>query len=82
MEGSKEDRARCFSEVPSERRRGNGQKLKHKKYHLNIRRTFSFVRVAEDWARLSRQVLESPSLVILRTQLDMALSNQLYLSLL
>ena len=82
LDGSKLDRARCFSGVPRKRRRNNEQELKHNKLHLNIRITFSGLRVAEHWARLSRQLVESSSLEILRTWLDMPLSNQLYLILL
>jgi len=36
----------------------------------------------EEWNRLPADDVESPSLEILKTQLDMALSNLLYLTLL
>jgi len=80
MGGSEEDRVRCFSGVLSERR-DHGQKLQRKEFHLNARKTFSVGRLPEHWARLSRQVVESPPLVIRRARLDTALSNQLYLTL-
>ena len=38
MDSNKEDRARLFSVIPSERTRGNGHKVKYRKFHLNIRK--------------------------------------------
>ena len=40
------------------------------------------VQVVEHWHRLPREVMESPSLEMLKTQLDTALNNLLYLTLL
>ncbi|KFV78600.1 hypothetical protein N308_02110, partial [Struthio camelus australis] len=55
----------------------NGQKLKHPKFHLNLRRNFFPVRVPEHWHRLPREVVESPSLEIFKTRLDVILGNML-----
>ena len=71
----KMQRVRFFSVVCSDRTGGNGHTLKHKRLRLNIRK--HFLLVTKHWHRLPREAVESPSLEIFKSHLDMVLGNRL-----
>lgn len=60
----------------SDRPTGN-EKLKHRKVPLNIRKHFYTVRVTKHWHRLLGEVMESLSLEIFKSHLDMIQSDTL-----
>lgn len=62
------------SEVPSDRIKGNGHKLKHGMYNRNIRKFLSIVGVLKHCRRLLREVVEFPYLHMLKWWLGMVLA--------
>jgi len=66
-----------YSQVTSERMRGNGLKLHQSRLRLNIRKIFFAEGIIKYWNRLPRKVVESPSLEVFRRHVGAALRNML-----
>ena len=74
----KEEGGKLFERVENSRTRGNGSKLKEGRFRLDVRGKVFTRRVIRCWNGLPRDVMDAPSLEVLKARFDGALDSLIY----